>query len=210
MPQSNSISIQLNGVAKKFNATWIFRGINAQLQTGNAYAITGPNGSGKSTLLKIIAGIVTPNKGTIDFKISGKATNPEDMYRHITFCAPYMDLPEEMNLAELLSFHTRLRPLIISTEQLIETVQIEPAKEIRNYSSGMKQRVKLALAFYTQTNVILLDEPTGTLDDHWTEWYLTEVQKCSAGKLLVISSNHQPEYSFCNHIIDVESKNVAP
>ncbi len=200
---STFTSIQLNNVSKKFGRSWIFKDVNLQMQSGEAYAITGANGSGKSTLLKVIAGILTPNTGAVTCAVGGKATTPEDLYKHITYCAPYQELPEELTLSELLSFHQNLRELTIPATQIIDILQIEADKEIRNYSSGMKQRVKLALAFYTKTEAIFLDEPTNTLDEHWANWYFTEVQHCAKGKLLVISSNHAPEYSFCNHIISI-------
>lgn len=173
------------------------------LQHGQSYAITGANGSGKSTLLKVIAGILTPNTGDVKCKVGEKSLAPEDLYKHITYCAPYQELPEELTLAELLSFHQSLRELTIPAKQIIDILQIEPDKEIRNYSSGMKQRVKLALAFYTKTEAIFLDEPTNTLDEHWSNWYFTEVQHCAKDKLLVISSNHAPEYNFCNHTFSI-------
>lgn len=173
------------------------------LQSGQAYAITGANGSGKSTLLKVIAGILSPNNGEVKCTIEGKQLTPEDLYKHISYCAPYQELPEELTLSELLAFHQNLRSLTIPAKQVVDALGIEPDKEIRNYSSGMKQRVKLALAFYTKTGAIFLDEPTNTLDEHWANWYFTEVQQAAKDKLLVISSNHAPEYSFCNHVISV-------
>lgn len=173
------------------------------LHSGKSYAITGANGSGKSTLLKVIAGILTPNQGELKCTLEGKGTAAEDIYKHITYCAPYQELPDEMTLVELLNFHQQLRKLTIPAKQIIDMLGIEPDKEIRNYSSGMKQRVKLALAFYTETAAIFLDEPTNTLDEHWANWYFTEVQNAAKGRLLVISSNHQPEYSFCDEVVSI-------
>lgn len=200
---SNTISIQLNKVSKKFGRSWIFKDISMDLHSGKSYAITGANGSGKSTLLKVVAGILTPNQGEVKCVLAGKAIAPEEMYKHITYCAPYQELPDEMTLIELLHFHKQLRKLTIPAKQIIDMLGIEPDKEIRNYSSGMKQRVKLALALYTDTAAIFLDEPTNTLDEHWANWYFNEVQQVAKDKLLVISSNHQPEYSFCDEVVSI-------
>ncbi|MDB5146279.1 MAG: transporter ATP-binding protein [Mucilaginibacter sp.] len=191
-----TFSVQIKSVSKKFGNVWIFKNVSFTLQAGKKYAITGPNGSGKSTLLKIIAGIITPNKGEVVF-------NLEDIQTQVSFCAPFMDLPDELTLTELLAFHQRLRKLTVSSKEFIETMQLDANKEIRNYSSGMKQRVKLALAFYTEAQLILLDEPTSTLDEHWTNWYLQMIAQVKPGQLLVISSNIREEYSFCDEIIDV-------
>ncbi len=196
-------SIRLSNISKKFGSTWIFKNVSIEFEAGKKYAITGPNGSGKSTLLKIIAGIVTPHEGKIEVYNNKLSLSPDEIFKKISFCSPYMELPEELTLTELLTFHTNIRPISIQNNQLINELEIEPDKEIRNYSSGMKQRLKLALAFYTQSSILLLDEPASTLDEHWMSWYLKTVQAVSAGKILIISSNMAAEYAFCNNILNI-------
>lgn len=188
--------ISLNGVAKKFGNNWIFKNISAEFEAGKKYAIVGANGSGKSTLLKILAGIITPNQGTIQFAF-------EEVYKHVSFSAPYMDLPEELSLNELFEFHENIRKLSISRKAFMDEVQLEGDKEIRNYSSGMKQRLKLAFALYTESEVLLLDEPSATLDEHWAAWYLKAVQQIKDNRLVIISSNIPAEYSFCDTVLNI-------
>jgi ABC-type multidrug transport system ATPase subunit len=188
--------ITLNNVSKKFGSNWIFKHINAQFEAGKKYAVVGGNGSGKSTLLKLLAGIITPNAGTVEFAF-------EDPYKHVSFSAPYMDLPEELNLSELFNFHENIRRLNISREAFMNEVQLEGDKEIRNYSSGMKQRLKLAFAFFTESEILLLDEPSATLDEHWNEWYLKTVQQVSKDRLVIISSNIPAEYAFCDSVLNI-------
>lgn len=201
---AKGLSIELKGVSKKFGSNWIFRNINARFEAGNKYAITGPNGSGKSTLLKIVAGMVTPNAGGVSLVNGGQAIATEDWYPLISFCAPFMELPDELTLVELLDFHESQRKMLIGRAQLMQEVQLDAGKEIRNYSSGMKQRLKLALAFYTDSPIVLLDEPTNTLDAHWTDWYFKLAGQLSAGRLVIISSNIPTEFSFCNSVLDIE------
>ena len=193
--QSN-ILITLNNVSKKFGNIWIFKGVTAEFVAGRKYAITGANGSGKSTLLKVLAGIITPNSGEIKFAF-------EDIYQHISFSAPYMDLPEELTLNELFKFHENIRRLSISRQAFMNEVQLEGNKEIRNYSSGMKQRLKLAFALFTESKILLLDEPSATLDEHWNNWYLKTVQLIAGNKLVIISSNIPAEYAFCDTTLDI-------
>ena len=193
--QSNTL-ITLNNVSKKFGSNWIFRGVSAEFLAGRKYAITGANGSGKSTLLKVLAGIITPNAGEVRFAF-------EDVYQHISFSAPYMDLPEELTLHELFKFHQNIRRLSISQQAFMAEVQLEGDKEIRNYSSGMKQRLKLAFAFFTESKILLLDEPSATLDEHWNNWYLKTVQQVAPERLVIISSNIPAEYVFCDLTLDV-------
>jgi ABC-2 type transport system ATP-binding protein len=188
--------IELKDVSKKFGKNWIFKNVTAEFEVGKKYAITGPNGSGKSTLLKILAGIITPNSGIIKFEF-------DDPSQHISFAAPYMDLPEELSFNELFMFHENIRGLSISRKEFMDRVQLDGDKEIRNYSSGMKQRLKLALAFYTESEILLLDEPSATLDEHWNSWYLKTVQRVSENRLVIISSNVSAEYAFCDTVIDI-------
>lgn len=188
--------ITLNGVSKKFGNNWIFKNVNAQFESGKKYAVVGANGSGKSTLLKVLAGIITPNQGTVQFGFS-------DVFQHISFSAPYMDLPEELTLNELFRFHENIRKLNISRQAFMDEVQLEGDKEIRNYSSGMKQRLKLALAFFTESRILLLDEPSATLDEHWNNWYLKTVQQVNPERLVIISSNISAEYAFCDSVLDI-------
>lgn len=197
------ITVQLKAVSKKFGSEWIYKNVDAAFTSGNQYAIVGPNGSGKSTLLKMIAGIITPNKGEVSYTNAQGKSVAENIFSRISFCAPYMDLPEELTLRELLRFHTHLRELNIPSEEFINLLQIDANKEIRNYSSGMKQRVKLALAIYTQADMLLLDEPTSNLDDVWSARYLQMVKETTADKIVVISSNIPAEYNFCSTILQI-------
>jgi ABC-type multidrug transport system ATPase subunit len=188
--------ITLNNISKKFGSIWIFKNVTAEFIAGKKYAITGANGSGKSTLLKVLAGIITPNAGEVKFAF-------EDVYQHISFSAPYMDLPEELTLNELFKFHENIRRLSISRQTFMDEVQLEGDKEIRNYSSGMKQRLKLAFALFTESKILLLDEPSATLDEHWNNWYLKTVQQVDSNRLVIISSNIPAEYAFCDTTLDI-------
>lgn len=197
IPGATNSLITLKNVSKKFGSNWIFKNVTAEFTAGKKYAITGANGSGKSTLLKVLAGIITPNSGEIRFLF-------DDVYQHVSFCAPYMDLPEELTLNELYRFHENIRHLSISRQAFMDEVQLEGDKEIRNYSSGMKQRLKLALAFFTEGKVLLLDEPSATLDEHWNNWYLKNVQQVVPERLVIVSSNIPAEYVFCDEVLDIE------
>lgn len=203
---NTDISIQLKSVAKKFGQEWIFKNIDILIEPGATLAITGPNGSGKSTLLKLIAGITTPNKGEVFYTCStGKKIEPENLYTHLSYCAPYLDLPEELTLNELLVFHCKLRTTIMSAKELIDVLGIDPHKEIRNYSSGMKQRVKLVLAVYTQSALLFLDEPTAYLDDEWSNKYMQMMHTATTGRTVIVCSNVSSEYSFCKQILDISN-----
>lgn len=201
------MQISLGNIGRRFNREWIFREVSQSFTSANAYAILGPNGSGKSTLLNIIAGSLTPSEGEITYFREGKSVDHDKVYPYISIAAPYLELIEEFTLSELIDFHFKFKqPLDGHTSgTLSELMQLERAKskQIKYFSSGMKQRVKLALAICSQTPVLLLDEPTSNLDKSGVAWYLDLIGNFTRNRLVIIGSNQEHEYSFCNHHIFV-------
>jgi ABC-type multidrug transport system ATPase subunit len=201
------MQIKLSDAGKRFNREWIFRNTDLEFNTGNAYAITGPNGSGKSTLLQIIGGMLLLSEGSIRF-LKGNAVIPEEkIYQHISFCAPYLDVIEEMTLWEFFKFHSKFKKIIAgyNAERIIEKLELSKArqKQIRNFSSGMKQRVKLGQAFFSDTPILLLDEPCTNLDADGIELYHQLIIDHCQQRIVFVSSNDIAEYSFCNQNINM-------
>lgn len=203
------MKINLTNLGKRFNRDWIFRNLDYQFETPKRYAITGPNGSGKSTLLQIIAGSSIYNEGKIDYLEKGQSIIPEKVFKKISFAAPYLDVIEEMTLTEFFTFHEKMKgwlPSMASTEIiLLSSLKNAAHKQIRYFSSGMKQRVKLAQAIFSDTPVVLLDEPITNLDEEGVSLYHNLVEKYCQNRLLIISSNDKKEYSFCDQIIDIRN-----
>ncbi len=211
------VGVRLNNVGKRFNREWIFRHFTYQFQSGKTYAITGANGSGKSTLLQVIAGSLTHNEGSIEINNGQSATGNtqitnENFYQQISIAAPYLELIEEMTAKEMLHFHAQFKPLMLggaegslSIEEILETVGLQNAinKQIRYYSSGMKQRLKLAQAFFSNTPILLLDEPTTNLDTDGIALYHHLINNYTKDKLVIISSNDKQEYDFCEEVIGI-------
>jgi ABC-type multidrug transport system ATPase subunit len=192
-----SFSITATNLSKRFNREWIFRDLNFTFTAGNTYAITGPNGSGKSTLLQVLWGQMPPSSGDLSYS-NNTGITLEEVYQHISIATPYMDLVDEFTLLEQLTFHFKLRKRVnnISIDEIISLMYLESArdKRIANFSSGMKQRVKLALAFFTEADVIFLDEPGTNLDKQAFDWYLNQLSKVDGKKLVLIASNQPSEY----------------
>lgn len=204
------MKIELQRAGKRYNREWIFKDVHLSLQSSTSYAITGPNGSGKSTLLQLIAGATLPSAGKVIYTTDdGKNIAADNVFLHIAFAAPYLELVEEMTLHEALNFHQQFKPFFagITNETIAATVGLEKAlnKEIRNFSSGMKQRVRLAQAFFSHTEVLLLDEPTSNLDAAGIALYHSLVQQYTKGRLLIIASNDVAEYHFCETVVPVQS-----
>ena len=198
--------IVLDNIAKRFAREWIFRDVNIELLQNNSYVILGSNGSGKSTLLQVISSFLTPTKGSIKYFADGKEVLIEQMYKHHSIASPYMELPEEFTLLEVISFHRKLKPFYhdFSNDEVCELMGLDHAKNkiIGNYSSGMKQRVKLGLAILSKTDLLLIDEPTSNLDAKAILWFQNLIEEYKQGRIIVVCSNHiKAEYAFCNHEI---------
>jgi ABC-type multidrug transport system ATPase subunit len=204
------MQITLTNTGKRFNREWIFRHCSYTFTSGKSYAITGPNGSGKSTLLQVIAGATLHNEGTIEYQATDnrqRTTDEVHHYKSISIAAPYLELIEEMTAKEMLTFHSKFKPLIqsLSIEEMLKIVGLENAvnKQLRYFSSGMKQRLKLAQAFFSNTSVLLLDEPTTNLDADGIALYQTLISNYTKDKLVIVSSNVKDEYSFCEEVIEI-------
>lgn len=205
--ETNDFKIFLENVGKRFNRHWIFRHINYEFKKGNAYAITGPNGSGKSTLLQVIAGALTHSEGSIHFTQNYSSIPIDKQYEQIAVCTPYLELIEELTLKEFFDFHVQFKPLLsgIDIKYIAEYIGLKDAynKQIRYFSSGMKQRVKLAQAVFSNVSAILLDEPTNNLDTAGIDLYYQLIDNYCLERLLIICSNSDYEISFCKEKLDV-------
>lgn len=201
------MKINLEHIGRRFNREWIFRDVNYVFETGSSYAILGANGAGKSTILQVISGSLSSSEGVITYSKDGVLLNPEHVFEHLSMAAPYLELIEEFTLTELIDFHFQFKKYRIGLDrlQLIELMGLKRSefKAIKHFSSGMKQRVKLALAFCSETEMILLDEPASNLDQQGLEWYLSLVKEFSADRMLIICSNQLQEYSFCKNQLNM-------
>jgi ABC-type multidrug transport system ATPase subunit len=199
------LNITLHNTGKRFNREWIFRQLNYNFLQGQSYAITGFNGSGKSTLLQIIAGATMHSEGVINYtqKPKGEIITQETAYQQIAIAAPYLELIEEMTANEFLTFHAAFKSLTKPFNDILTAVGLEKSaeKQIRYYSSGMKQRLKLAQAFFSNTSVLLLDEPTTNLDEDGLAIYKKLWLENTSNRLIIVSSNDKKEYENCNDVI---------
>jgi ABC-type multidrug transport system ATPase subunit len=204
---NHGLTITLTNAGRRFNRDWIFKGIDYTFTSGNSYAVLGPNGSGKSTLLQLLNGSLSPSAGTVEFTYDKKALHVEDVYQHLSLAAPYLELIEDFSLNEVIDFHFEFKPYINGMDKpgIISLLGMQTSKNklVKYFSSGMKQRLKLALAFCSDTAVLMLDEPTSNLDTQGVEWYLELVKQYAGNRLIIVGSNQEQEYSFCNHLLHI-------
>ena len=195
------MKITVTNAGKRFNRQWIFRNLHLELESGQHYAITGHNGSGKSTLLQSIAGSIYLNEGIINYETNEEIIAPENHFKHISICTPYLELIEEMTAKEFLSYHSNFKPFITGFDEyaILDEIGLGNAKDkqIRYFSSGMKQRIKLAQAFFSDTAILLLDEPCTNLDEKGVSLYTHLISTHCKNRLVIISSNEKLEYASC-------------
>ena len=201
-------TIQVQNASKRFHHEWIFKNLDLELITGDRIAITGGNGSGKSTLLKCLSGAIPLTSGAIQYQSGETQIVEEQWFRSLALATPYLELPEEFTLSEVLSFHFQFKnPLQQrSNAEILEVLGLEKhkSKAISQFSSGMKQRVKLALAIFSEVPFLLLDEPTTNLDKQGVTWYLDLIQQFTQHRIVVICSNDPREFDFCEKKIALE------
>lgn len=201
--------IVITNLGKRYNRDWIFRHLHFEFESGKAYAVTGPNGSGKSTLLQIISGASVHNEGTVELQENGESVAQEKFFHKIAFTAPYLEVIEEMTLLEFFSFHEKMKGWIsgINATNIISVLSLQNAahKQIRYFSSGMKQRVKLAQAIFSHVPIVLLDEPLTNLDEEGILLYNRLIHQYCTGRLVIVSSNDPKEYSFCGQKLDMRN-----
>ncbi|NBV10041.1 MAG: ATP-binding cassette domain-containing protein [Chitinophagia bacterium] len=202
--------IQVTAASKRFNTEWIFSNLNFNFTTGQHYALIGNNGSGKSTLLQIIAGYIGLTKGDIQWiSTSNETIDSTNIFHYISIAAPYLELVEEFTALEQIAFHQQFKPLQNGLEpiELLEKIGLKNAakKQIRNFSSGMKQRLKLALAIFDQAPILLLDEPCSNLDQEGIQTYHQLMQAYAMHKLIIVASNDPQEYQFCSQQLSLSN-----
>jgi ABC-type multidrug transport system ATPase subunit len=202
--------IELKDIAKKYHRSFLFKNINYKFESGKSYALLGSNGSGKSTLLKIISGYTSPTKGSIEWTNNqGKLLEMKEYHNYFGFSSPYLELFEELTLLEHLQLHFKLKRIDskYSLEQVIEIAGFEDhkQKQLKHFSSGMMQRLKLCFVLFSDDQVLLLDEPCTNMDEKGIEWYRKLIRESIADKLVIVASNQTHEHDFCSEKIDLGS-----
>lgn len=195
------MEIIVDRLGKRYQHGWVFRNLSFHFQSNSIYGVSGRNGSGKSTFLKIISGLLSPTEGKINYVSNDTSIKREDIYRYINAAAPYTELLEEYTLTEMIDFHTRFKQSdrFSGTKKWIEMMQLESSgnRPMSQYSSGMKQRVKLGLALYSNAKIIFLDEPTSNLDENAKAWFFQHLELQRQNKLIFIASNEEHDFQLC-------------
>lgn len=207
--------VHFSNCGKNYHNSWLFRNVNLELdlKIGNSYGILGDNGSGKSTFLLMITGQVGPTEGALNFSRNGVDIPALELHNFYSHSSPSMELPEELSLSDWFNFQNRIKPFQkdFSLDKLCEICQFtnkNKTKSILNYSSGMKQRLKLVLSFFTDVPICLLDEPLSNLDTKGINLFNHLIEEHSSKKAIVVASNREDEYYFTNTRLLISKKEI--
>jgi ABC-type multidrug transport system ATPase subunit len=191
------MQINLAEIGKKFNREWIFKGFSHTFHSGSITSIEGSNGSGKSTLIKIISAAELPSQGEIEYR-SNKNIVLNEVFKLISFVGPYVDLPELLNLIEIFEFQNKFNPIALEFDEFAKKLFLENDKHklIKNYSSGMRQRLKLGLCILSESPILFLDEPCSNLDQKGIELYKDLLKNYAKDRIIIIGSNEDKNEVF--------------
>ena len=194
-------------LGKRFGRQWVLRDLSESFSTGEVIGVRGRNGSGKSTLLRLLSGQLTPSRGSVTWSLAGEPVAVEAVFRLVSWIGPYIELVEELTVRELLSFHFGFKPAQgdLAVADIIDRIELTAAAErpLFDCSSGMRQRVLLATALYAASPLLLLDEPTVTLDQSARGWFAKELTIYRQGRLTVVASNDADDLAQCTRLLNL-------
>lgn len=199
------MEIHCSNIAKKFRNELLFTEFNYTFKPNQRYAILGPNSSGKSTLLKIIAAMLEPTEGELVIRTEKDSIEILDFYNYYSFSSPEMQLFNEFTVRDLIDFHFALKKNKVSTDQFVSICELNAYldKVYMKLSSGLKNKIKLALALFTDTPILFLDEPCTNFDSANIEWYQKTIESYCNSQIIVVASNQEHEHGFCENKIQL-------
>ncbi len=205
----SEVTVEFAKVGKRFGGRTVLAAVSGALQPGRVLVVAGPNGAGKSTLLNILAGVLRPSRGAVAHRGAGGPVPRAHWFEHLGVAAPDMAVYEELSALENLRLFARLRGLhrpdgALST--LLEELGLpsrEHARAVGTYSSGMKQRVKVAQAVLHEPAVLLLDEPSSNLDAAGHEAVAGVVARFRGRAAVAVATNDPREMAWGDARIDL-------
>jgi|SRR4030095_1671502 len=204
---NSEIKLQAVNLTKKFSRKTIFENINFTLTDGSSAAITGKNGSGKSTLIKIIANLLSQSSGELEISINSNMIKKENLYKFTGFVSPYLSLYDEFTGYENLKLVSDIRGIKHNgIDEALKQVGLFERKDdlLKIYSSGMKQRLKIAFAILHKPEILLLDEPTTNLDSEGIGIVDEISGEFKKNGILIIATNDPHEKSLCENEINLD------
>lgn len=210
-----NIELKCDELGKHFGNKTIFSNLSFRLATTQSLVVIGRNGTGKSTLLKILATLIKPDTGKYLISIDGIEIERAEFFKHIGMLAPYINMYDELTGYENLMLFGKLRNSNFTKEnkskilELLNKVNLYTKRNeyFRNYSSGMKQRLKLAFAIQHSPSILLLDEPRTNLDTEGVNIVYNVIEEQKKSGIVVIATNDLDDINLCTEKINIEDFN---
>lgn len=200
-----------HGIEKNFTfGKSVFGVADVELHNGELLGITGENGAGKSTLVRILCGVLSPSKGSVSLMVNTESIDREYFHKYIGLVSPYLNLYEEFTAWEHLSLTAKLRGIEFEEEfcaHSLEQFSLYKRKHdyIRTFSSGMKQRLKYALAIQHKPPILILDEPSANIDAVGVAAVLRLIERqMSSGGGIILATNEERESSLCQRVVSLQ------
>ena len=200
------ISLEISNLRKEFDRRPVFRNLDFSLTNSESIAITGRNGSGKSTLIKVLANVYTQTSGNIELSLDSKKIERQHYYKYLGFVSPYLNLYDEFTGYENLHFVSKVRGLKRNgIDDVLARVGLYERRHdlVKIYSSGMKQRLKIAFSIIHNPLILMLDEPTSNLDAEGIKTVDSIAEEYKNGKILIIATNDEHEKNLCKGEINL-------
>jgi heme exporter protein A len=209
-----TVSLRATGLMHRYGRRVALQALDFEAASPGVIAVTGPNGSGKSTLLRIVAGLLRPSAGALAFEVGGEAVKPLERRHHVGLATPELAFYEEFTARENLAFLAETRGLAgaaAAIESALATVQLDGRAHDRvsDYSSGMKQRLRLASAILHRPPLLLLDEPGGHLDAEGRAVVEHIVHAESARTLVLLATNDPEEMRLAPKRIELSGRGLV-
>ena len=207
------INLLVENITKFYNRKPIFQNVSFEIKENVAFAVTGKNGAGKSTLIKILCGVLSPSKGSVKLVVNNSIVQYPEYYPHIGLVSPYLNMYEEFSAEENLQFIKKIRGLDSQADErirmLLEDFGIyeHRKKEVKNYSSGMKQRLKYCAALIHEPALLVLDEPTSNLDEYGIEAVRKIMKQQKENGILLFGTNDKEDLVFADKIFSLDKLN---
>ena len=197
------MAIKVENLGKNLGERKVISSLNLELRQGESVAITGPNGSGKTTLLKLLLALLRPSSGKVTYYDDDRVLSREELRHRISFVSPYLSLYDQLSAEENLQFFTAVRGGNITGKDidslLLKVGLVGRGMDlVSEYSTGMKQRLKYAVALSSKPDFLLIDEPSSGLDDSGKAMMTALIEEQRSGSIIIIATNEKEEYSLAS------------
>jgi len=212
----NKAIIEINNLSKKFNNIVAVKNVNFEINKGKIIGLLGPNGCGKSTTIGMMLGLIKPSSGTVIINGQNIENNRTNILEKMNFISPYVELPKKLTVEENLKVYGRLYGIKNLKNKVFDLMEKLNLTEFRTrktgeLSSGQKNRVSLAKALINNPKILLLDEPTASLDPDVGDYIRSFIENYASNNdatILLASHNMNEVERLCYEVLMMKNGEI--